>query len=463
MAQLHSASGGSSDQYKKKSRWWSSCLKQNEFEESEASTSQSAPQNDDQEDIASLYIDCVKESYEYLPLTKLVALSERSNLQQQIGQYFQRQFLAKVLVKSGIMYTENSRIEINCFSEFVRSISVTDGDLQFFCSKRFESLKAIEFIGGELRSLDSLREILPNVKTLKFSACKLNGDIHKIFLRNCEKLKRLHVTDTGSNEFFVGTSNDWLTKQYLSLQHFELNSRRENDQVIKFLAINPYIHRFSTTIEFLIGNMGSLLKNKIKLSVLSILHENTNISDREFNDFMSSLWKMKTRKNFFSELHLHVGQTTRKYTYSKVFQPFITLLDFTNNMQTFTSYPLLNLEQLYLFDASQIDDLDAPQWNLPKLNYIHITFESIEHLLPFIRRLPRLEAIKIDRIKVGRYFVPTTDVIDLEAINHERMQLDDAEKLTIFVKEPVYLATKSTFQQVELMFVEVKRIESKID
>lgn len=210
-------------------------------------------------DFSSLNTDCTHASFEYLSLKDLTNVCKTcKNLNQATGEYFRDYFPSRVFAVGRNIFSEHSRVLINCLSPFVQSIVIADGDLDIFKIYRFQLLNEIEF-GGDLTHIENIKHILPNLETLKFIHFDFDGDLHEAFLGHCGKLKRLYVKDkkkaNDESNPLINASNDWLMNKYSSLKHFKVNSRRKIDKVIHFLQRNPNIHKFSTSIEFLVKNM----------------------------------------------------------------------------------------------------------------------------------------------------------------------------------------------------------------
>lgn len=404
--------------------------------------------------------DCLEENFDHLTLSGLVAFGQTSKIFLEVtGQYFCANFVARVLGKHGNIYLDDRQnFTINCFSQYVRKILMKDTDLRIFVTNKFDRLKEIEFYEGKLCPTENLTNVLRNVETVKFIQCQLGGDFHDTFLRYCDQLKRLCVQDNNQQDLkrnnLIGTSDKWLNRKYSTLQHFGINSRQRCDQVVKFLKKNSNIRTFSTTIEFLIANMEQMTKLKIQLNALAILHAYPNTEGTKFNAFVNQLSALQ-KDGMFEHLHLYFHKTTKKREniYPIRLMPFVTTLHITNAVQNFTLTPMKNLNQLYLYGAFQIRDLDNALKHLKKLDYIYFRRETIENILRFVGNLPQLSNIQIDSIINDK-------VVNITAVNNERKYLHNPKNLTIYVEENVYLATKSAFKHNEFSVVDVKRIES---
>lgn len=115
---------------------------------------------------------------------------------------------------------------------------------------------------------------------------------------------------------------------------------------------------------------------------------------------------------------------------------------------------------VYKFEATSVTsqwsypviDLEVLAKNLLKLDRLTIYRTRFEHILPFIQHSVNLKTIAIE------YF--DGDILDLPALNKERKKLLGARKVTIYVEERVFLATKWASKTTHLGFIELKRIES---
>lgn len=188
--------------------------------------------------------DCLYENLSYLSLKDIKSLGEAcTQLQKSVGEYFRSNFVSQVSCENGNIYLtlDCKNVTLNFFSEYVRSISIQDGDLEIFQKINFDSINEIELFDGDLHSIESAKDALAKVETLRFFRSKFNGDIYEKCLQFCGNLKHLFVMDNfnqrsifsrkqiETNNFILGTSNDWLTKEYPKLEHFELNSVRRTD------------------------------------------------------------------------------------------------------------------------------------------------------------------------------------------------------------------------------------------
>lgn len=163
---------------------------------------------------------------------------------------------------------------------------------------------------------------------------------------------------------------------------------------------------------------------------------------------------------FFQDLHLYFHSYVLRTVgnYPPYLLSFVKILHSNRNVVNVT--PLVNLERLFIADASEIGDLDTGINSLAKLKFISFIYAKIEDILPFIRQLSSLKKIKIYYINYGIYFNDTNDILNLSALDDERKKCPNAGKITFYLKENIYLATKFAFKKSKLNFIEIKRRES---
>lgn len=124
--------------------------------------------------------------------------------------------------------------------------------------------------------------------------------------------------------------------------------------------------------------------------------------------------------------------------------------------------PLVNIKKLYILGTSQIEDVDSVISTLKNLEFIHFVREFMVNILRFIKCLPRLGKLEIQFFVNESHLFFQNNVLDLPSINDERAQLANACKLTMFVSENVYLATKNSLNQTNFYFIEIKRLKSNV-
>lgn len=120
---------------------------------------------------------------------------------------------------------------------------------------------------------------------------------------------------------------------------------------------------------------------------------------------------------------------------------------------------LNSLEELCIASKDEITDFMtlSDKLNLKRVEFLQA---SSDDLLPFIRQATNLERIKVRRFKDGVHFNRDSNVLDLVALNFERGSLENATKITIYVEESTYLATKWTLTETDFNLIRIKRVDT---
>ena len=109
-----------------------------------------------------------------------------------------------------------------------------------------------------------------------------------------------------------------------------------------------------------------------------------------------------------------------------------------------------------------IDDFDVADFtkiakNVPNLQRIHLPDSTIDAALPFIRSSKHLTQIRLVYLSEGPLL--NENILDLPALNKQRAKLAGASKVTIYLPEEIFLATKFA-GSVSYSLIEIKRHES---
>lgn len=398
-----------------------------------------------------------------LPQNGLVSIGQTCNKFYRIaGDLYKHNYASSVYSKKENIYPlSTTSYKLNEFSAFIQNIMVYGGDLSVFAGKKFKALKSIHFYDGDLTSTGDLFYNLPKLESMKFYLAKFNGNIYETMFKYCTSLTHLFLKDNneinGQRNPLIGSSDSWLEKPFPSLKRFEFVSHLQHPNIFKFLALNKKkLKHFSTNIEFLIANMGSIFSSGIQLNTLSILHEDTNIDAQTFETFKNDLWELK-RQNFFVHLHLYYSHTARPYIYNE-FSNDVKALHISNEQRTFNLYELKNLEELYIKDTAQITNFNSAFSQLGQLKYVSINTDNVDNISSLLRNLPALMEMQVFNFARGQHFNNMKNILDVSALDKERKNGGNYYKkiLTIFVNEKIYSASKPQ----KLNYVEIKRLQS---
>lgn len=401
-------------------------------------------------EILRLDMDCFGRIFDYLPLEDLLNIAQTCHrLQQEAGFYFR-----------GIWRC--TEIPIGCTSKLNKLAKFHDKiqaknqeNFAYIMNNRlsFTSMKQIEFCYIKLskHSIESIGELLINVETIKMVECEIYANFHKIILTFCPNLKRLHID-------LCEFGNDWLLQNYPKLEYFFFNpppKSKSLNHIIEFLKLNPNIRQFATESMCLMENKELMKCTKIKLDDLAVLVTNQEII-RQLHRLLYSL----QQRRIFKRLKIYINGLDQASTDQLSVLDSLVKLHATSIYDRVTLSILKNLEDVYIRNTNDINDLKSFSKNLIKLKRIHFETASFDNIMPFIKRAKNLLIINVTHLEKGQHFSKRTQTIDLFALNRARKQLTDAQKVTLYVKEKIFLATKWAMGMTDLDLISIKREES---
>lgn len=113
------------------------------------------------------------------------------------------------------------------------------------------------------------------------------------------------------------------------------------------------------------------------------------------------------------------------------------------------------VKELSFDEDIQLNCPETAACNLPYVERIHFERAELKSILPFLEHFVKIQKIRIDELKPGIYF--ENGIINLIALDSVRDQRDGARKLTLYVSEQAYLATKWAHMPTECSLIELKR------
>lgn len=121
---------------------------------------------------------------------------------------------------------------------------------------------------------------------------------------------------------------------------------------------------------------------------------------------------------------------------------------------------LSSLEEISVQIDDKIIDFTDLLSICTNLQLVEFEWASSDDLLPLIRQAAKLKKMKVIDLENGTHFSETSKIIDLIALNNERETLAYAQKITFYVKEDIYLATKFALGETNFNLIRLQRIES---
>lgn len=423
------------------------------------------PQQQNQSaEILKLVTDCFDELFEYLPLKDILCMGQTCKRLHQIVLYILRQYFsaAELLLPTGNDLRIGNVDEVNIcmeFIEFAHKVSVYGNSGFRYLNQiqsKFGRLQHIYLHSAEINrhKMTGLEEIFDKLEVLQLSMCDIAGSVHETILAFCPHIKRFSLMDWSSES---DTNDiDLFHHKYPSLEHFELVSHRRSG-LVDFLKLNPNVRSLSISCRSWINSERLVDLADIHLAELAIL--NCEI-DGEFVRTIKELHK----RDFYQRLSLYFTRTELvqdNVDQLATLEGIVKLyLGGRSIWADIAISALSSLEELCLDECNRITDLETAAIQLSRLGRIHFKYASLDDIWPFIRQARRVKKIKVENLSEGIHFSHSNNVINLVALNEEREKLADAQKLTIYVKEKLFLATKWTLKEIDFRSIRLKREES---
>lgn len=421
--------------------------------------------------IFHLNVDCFEEIFDYLSLKELHAFGKTCRIIQKMsGDYFHRNFKSaeKFSGNDGI-YTvysnqkgvSNERIQTNGFNQFINCISHYYEEiepLQYIHSHNdeFTTINHIYLVCLVINpvKIDYLQKILSKVDVVQLRQCTLMGDFHETLLSYCKNLRCLHIQDD-LGDIIDENGNPWMLRKYQKLEVLQLTLRYpfRIHELRPFLEINSNLKCFSTSSRCLWENRHEILECKARIDRLEIQMLDNFYRQLIDMRLICELLNQLYERGFYQRLHLFVKRVDQKCSEQLNLVYGLEHLSIRQFSGSYNLTLLTNLRVLAIFDGSNTNDMDILAKKLVNLERILIQNAGHSDILPFIRR-----SIKLTRIKmVTKVNEP---ILRLKNLNEEREKLNGARKITIYVPDNVFLATKWTNGDINLNMIEMKRTDS---
>ncbi|XP_031633831.1 uncharacterized protein LOC116347394 [Contarinia nasturtii] len=433
------------------------------------------PSNDESPPkIFKLNIDCFDEIFEYLNVKDLHSFGQTCKRMNKVaGEYFKQNYSSaeKFCEEDGIhtVYSDkdgviDERIQTSGFHKFMPCISIDVDPYKYINShiSEFESTNHIFLsdlcINNE--TVERFKKLLPQLEILQSRHCAMDGDFYDLILKYCKNLRRIYVQNSTVGNRINGEIK-WLLQKYPKLERLELipavSCRIE--ELREFFVHNPNAQRFSTTSAFLWRNADTFLNSKAKLDILELkefqFYTPYYSCGKHTLETPLELLNRLHEQGFYKRLYICIHWVDEEESTSFASLNGLELLCISSFEKSYNLTQLTNLRELIIFDGSNSKDMDIIANGLTKLERLYIKWASIDEIMPFIRRSPKLNKIK---------FIPEDSgvVLNLAMLNEERAKLAGARKIIIYTRDDVFLATKWTTRNgdTNLNFIEMRRADS---
>lgn len=350
--------------------------------------------------------------------------------------------------------SDSTKIQLNGFIKFVEKIAIhairnenADEIFNFIEMSSFESLRQIHFVAINLTEarVKCLKKVMKDIEVLKIDSCVWKGKLYHNFLKMCKKsLKHLSVHD--------GSDANWLLKHYPKLEHLELYKVGFTiDKLEKFFELNPDIRSFAIDINYLWANERTLRTANIRLDDLAV-----NIHGWESKmDAINSVFDKFQKRGLYKRLHVYTSYYDAESFKRITSMPLLDKLYLSNKVAAPIDIPQKNhLTEISFRYFTDILDMEHLNSKLDHLERIHFKEASLYDVLPFVQKLVKLKIIAIEKTKFNLSFI-----MNLDSINRQRELLHDAQKVTLYIDETVYLETKKFISVVNFSKLELKRAQ----
>lgn len=201
-----------------------------------------------------------------------------------------------------------------------------------------------------------------------------------------------------------------------------------------------------TRVKFIWNNQRSLIDSDIKLDDLAIMETEYEKYPLPWIGILNQLYE----RGFYKRVHVHVRLDK---VHLAPLKGLVTVSSKGDWYNTLDLSPLTSVKELSFIIGTKLDVTKIPNLftNLQRL--IIGDCKSFDIILPFIRHSTNLREI----ILLGC----NEEIFSLSAFNSERKRLNEARKVVIYVDEPIYLATKWTFVNINVDLIEIQRLKSR--
>lgn len=442
-------------------------------------TSKTKSISKDSSKMFNLNFDCFEELFDYLSLKDLHSLGQTcKQMQRIVGVYFRENFSSLDLrCKHNGLYLDCCRngCKVKGLDDFIQKLSIRmtpftaglefENGYKIFryagakCNKFLKKIQ-LSYIQLTGRDIDCIEEILINVETVAIELCRMNRKFYDKFPKICLNLKRLYVTNFACNRNVLKrTGNEWLLRHWPNLEHLGWTQSGNNYQILElktFFELNPNVKSFSTDFDCLFASRQQIFESNIKLDELTVeIFDWDMLAGNGINEFFNELYAC----GIYKRLHIHSDFYDEHQHHLMELDAIkgLEALRHSNLVDGMNFPKLPNLKELRISFKSYSPNVDVLARNLENLERLHMRFAAIEYLLPFIYNSVKLKEVKIDAVRTEEN---ANYALDLIKMNNERCKLLHARKVTIYIDEKVYLATKWSNDTTDLNLIQIKRAYS---
>ncbi|XP_055307593.1 uncharacterized protein LOC129571765 [Sitodiplosis mosellana] len=405
-----------------------------------------APNVEPQPSVFKLDIDCWDEVLDCLSLEDVHSFGQTCKAFQRVtGEYFQWKYVDASALSYGHGIYINFR-RMNGFNEFVQNIQfcqvTRNSAFHYTATKCKAEIKEFMLVDVDLNQMDIkiIEKRLEKVVSLQVMRCKFDEDIWRTLFESCTNLKRLRFWTN------FDTSFAWPVRKHPTLEHLELCtiSTIDSQKLKNFLDHCPNLRSLQISANVLWDNQDLICNTKVDDLAIDMNEDiDTTIG------FLNNLHE----KGFFKRLHFRSERNSTTSAEQILSLPGLVTLYIYPNENENPEFPVLpSIKEIGIINRFERHiNTDAMVNSFINLEQLFII--GSRDLLPFIRR-----SIKLKDVEIADF---EGEVLDIAALNKERKKLVGARKVTIYVNERIYLATKWATSDTSLEMIELKRQSSR--
>lgn len=346
---------------------------------------------------------------------------------------------------------------------------IIDGDIEYFHSLDPECTKLIKKVTFSEISLEDedikcLKGILGQIDALEMEKGMIDGEFYENFFQFCPNVKHLTIRKIGGSKI-IGSNNAWLHRSYPNLESVYFDDTNEsfgnyyfygrsNKDLLQLFRLNPNVRTFTTTYNYFRENWKCLIEHSVAFDLLTL---KTPLSTGVLSDGICKAIEALHVHGVYKRLHLSNLGFKRKATFDLISTlPAIEALYLGNAKYVFDLSPkMTSLKEIGLIYCPGIKQSSRLAKRFANVERIFIQTAGPVDILPFIRYSAKVKTIYVGLLLDGTHY--ENNVVDLVALNKARKRLHGACKLTIYVEEKVFLATKWAAEPTKCSLIELNR------
>lgn len=429
--------------------------------------------------LLSVATHCTDDLFDWLSLDELAALNSTcTRLQQLTAKYFQRKYPMKTMKVGEI--SDTNAIHYRCsdrsmgrFKRNVRNLVVLPSVecLQYLnANHNCKDLVSVAFYDGEISEsmADAMAELLANAEIIEIQYGSIHGEFYENVLKFGKSVKQL-VIKYGFNECETdGIENQWLLRNYPTLEHFHWSTSPLPDNLDTFFRLNPQIRSINSSVYPTMSTMWFLNRtgicvDELHLELILELHEEEREGMAIVRTHLNALHEKKQIKRLMVQFIFCSQFLDREWGrmdyLTGVYVDFPHQAGSTRALCTLVHLKLLVLGINTILSRAKASILTK---HLINLEEIYVQINSIHAIVPFLRNAKKLNKIYVYGMGLAKSFCGKFKANQMATINDERTRLLDACKTTVFLPDHAYVQLKWKTNDLNLSRIEIKRSESHI-